>query len=71
MSIIINNHNICISGCSSCPFCHYDEEASDYNPHCIIDFKLNIKTSGTNPVDTKLPVKCPLRHNIYKLSVML
>jgi len=39
--VIDNNNNVCISGCGSCPFCHYKEEYSEYNPKCRIDSKLN------------------------------
>ena len=36
-------HCIVITGCQSCPFCHWDERDSEYNPYCSLHNRINNK----------------------------
>lgn len=64
-----DKNEVTVTGCNDCPFCHYRERFTDYNPFCCLDESINIEMPRNygNVVPYDFPDKCPLRNPNFKI----
>ena len=64
MNRIILDHygGVVVYGCSTCPFCHYYERGSDYEPYCCISEIKVEDLSKEHSAKEYIPNECRLKN---------